>query len=41
MVLARTFLASEATPAQVKAAVKEIAYYGDWLELKLTGLDDF
>lgn len=30
-----------ATPALVKNAVKEIAYYGDWLEHKLSGEDNF
>ena len=40
-VLTNCFLAKEATPAQVKAAVKGIAFYGDWLEKKLTGKDDF
>jgi len=30
-----------ATPELVKNAVKEIAYYGDWLEKKLTGEDNF
>jgi hypothetical protein len=35
------FIASEATPREVKSAVKEIAFYADWLESKLTGHDDF
>jgi hypothetical protein len=29
------------TPGEVKAAVKEIAYYGDWLEKKISRLDEF
>lgn len=29
------------TPVMVKDAVKEIAFYGDWLEQKLTGEDHF
>jgi len=29
-----------ATPQRVKASVKEMALYGDWLEKKVTGLDD-
>jgi len=39
-VLTRCFLAEAARPEQVKAAVKEIAFYGDWIEKKLTGLDE-
>ena len=31
----------QVTPQEVKAAVKEIAFYGDWLEKKLTKLDEF
>ena len=30
-----------ATPKELKTAVKAIAYYGDWFEKKLTGLDAF
>ena len=26
---------------EIKASVKELAFYGDWIENKLTGLDDF
>jgi len=29
-----------ATPATVRAAVKEVAFYGDFLEKRLTGLDE-
>jgi len=25
----------------IKASVKELAHYGDWIESKLGGLDDF
>jgi hypothetical protein len=39
-VLVRSYLADEATPGAIKASVKEIAAYGDWIEGKLTGLDD-
>jgi hypothetical protein len=39
-VLVRSYLADEATPGGIKASVKEIAAYGDWIEGKLTGLDD-
>jgi hypothetical protein len=38
-VILNCYAASEATPAAVKASVKEMAYYGDWLESKLTGQD--
>jgi hypothetical protein len=31
----------QATPEGVKEAVKEIAFYGDWLEKKISGRDDF
>lgn len=30
----------EATPEMIKRAVKEMAYYGDWLEAKLKGKDE-
>jgi hypothetical protein len=29
------------TPAEIKDDIKAIAFYGDWLEKKLTGQDDF
>ncbi len=41
LVLTNCYLAHAATPAEVKASVKELAYYGDWIESKLSGLDDF
>lgn len=31
----------QVTPEEVKASVKEIAFYGDWLESKLSGSDEF
>jgi hypothetical protein len=40
LVLSRTFWADDATPFQVKVTVKEIAFYGDWMEQKLTGADE-
>ena len=40
-VVTRTFLDGEASPRELKAAVKEIAFYGDYIEKRLTGLDDF
>ena len=41
LVLTNCYLAHSATPAEIKASVKELAHYGDWIESKLTGLDDF
>ncbi len=40
-VLINCFLASELTPAELKDAVKRIAFYGDWVETKLSDLDEF
>lgn len=40
-VLTACFLASEITKAEIKAAVKEVARYGDWIESKLSGMDEF
>ncbi|NUM54835.1 MAG: hypothetical protein HUU46_14410 [Candidatus Hydrogenedentes bacterium] len=40
-VLTMCFLASEVTKSEIKAAVKEAAYYGDWIEQKVSGQDDF
>jgi hypothetical protein len=40
-VVTRTFLDGEASPRELKATVKEIAFYGDYIEKRLTGLDDF
>jgi hypothetical protein len=40
-IVVNSYFASEATPAAIKASVKEIAFYGDWMEKKLTGRDDF
>ena len=37
----RTFLAGHVTRQEMKAAVKECAYYGDWMENKLTRKDAF
>ncbi len=41
LVLVRHFTQDDASPRRVKAAVKEIAHYADWLEKKLTGKDEF
>ena len=41
LVLTNCFLARTATPSLIKASVKELAHYGDWIESKLGGLDDF
>lgn len=40
-VITHNFLMDGATPPEVKASVKEIAIYGDWLERKLSGSDTF
>ena len=40
-VLTMCFLAGEATKSEIKAAVKEAAYYGDWIEQKVSGQDEF
>ena len=40
-VLMNCFLAGEVSPREIKASVKEIAFYGDWIEQRLTGKDDF
>lgn len=40
-VMVNSFLANAVTPLEMKATVKEVAYYGDWMESKLTGGDEF
>lgn len=40
-VITNCFLATEVSPLAMKQSVKEIALYGDWMENKLTGLDEF
>jgi len=40
-VLINCFLATELTPVEIKDAVKRIAFYGDWVETKLSDLDEF
>ncbi len=39
--LVNHFLADQATPSEIKAAVKEISFYGDWIEQKMTGQDKY
>lgn len=39
--LVNSFLNDNVTPQEFKACVKEIAYYGDWAESKLTDGDEF
>lgn len=39
--LTNCFLAGAATPEVVKASVKEIAFYGDWIERRLMESDTF
>lgn len=40
-VLTMCFLADEVSKSEIKAAVKEAAYYGDWIEQKVSGQDEF
>jgi len=40
LVLVDSYLMDEATPETIKRSVKETAFYGDWIESKLTGLDE-
>jgi len=40
-VLVHCLPADKITPREVKIAVKAIAAYGDWIESKMTGLDEF
>ncbi len=41
LLMVHSFLADAVTPAEFKSSVKEIAYYGDWVESKLTDGDVF
>lgn len=41
IVLVHNFSRERAKPADLKEAVKAIAYYGDWFEQRLSGLDEF
>ncbi|MCF6285307.1 MAG: HEAT repeat domain-containing protein [Candidatus Hydrogenedentes bacterium] len=41
LMILSNFNPEHVTPPMVKDAVKEIAHYGDWLEKKLTGEDNF
>jgi len=41
LVMTHCYLAKQAAPRAVKASVKEMAHYADWIENKLTGLDGF
>lgn len=40
-IMVASFLAGEVTPGEFKSTVKELAFYGDWVENKLTGGDEF
>ncbi|MDX9972892.1 MAG: hypothetical protein RBU21_07880 [FCB group bacterium] len=40
LVLRSCHLPGETTPLEIKAAVKELAHYGDWIERKLSGAED-
>ena len=41
LILVENFHRENATPGEVLAAVKQIAYYGDWLERRLSSQDVF
>ncbi len=41
LVLVNSLLRTEANPENVKMSVKQIAYFGDWLEQHISGLDEF
>mgnify|MGYP005842634343 CR=1 FL=1 len=38
--IVNNFLAGEVTPRELKAGVKEVAFYGDWVERKLVAKDE-
>lgn len=40
LVIRSCYLPGEVTPTEIKASVKELAYYGDWIERKLAGTED-
>ncbi len=40
MALMNMYLAEDTTPREIHVAIKEIAYYGDWVEHKITGEDE-
>lgn len=40
-IMVNSFLADAVTPAELKASVKEVAFYGDWVESKLGDGDEF
>lgn len=40
-VLLNCYLKGEASPAEFKASVKELAFFGDWIEKKLHETDEF
>lgn len=40
LIIVNSFLDGHITPGEMKACIKEIAFYGDWMEKKLTGLDE-
>lgn len=40
LVLTNTYILDEVSPREIKASVKEVAFYGDWVESKLSALDE-
>ena len=41
LILVHNLFLDSATPEEAKSVVKQIAFYGDWLEHKLTGQDEW
>lgn len=41
LALLACFVASKLTLKELKTSIRELSHYGDWIESKLTGLDDF
>ena len=41
LVLTNNLLAKSLSFAELKLSVKEVAFYGDWIEEKLSGIDHY
>jgi hypothetical protein len=41
LVLMNCYLLEECSPREIALGLREIAFYGDWIEKKLTGLDEY
>ena len=40
-IIVNCFVAGDTTPREMVTSVKELGFYGDWIEKKLTGKDEF